>query len=72
MREEFGASFREHLATLRLERAKSLLATTDLRVIEVAGHTGWSSLAHFNSVFREQVGLTPSGFRTGAMALSGP
>ena len=71
-REEFGTTFRDHLATLRLERAKRLLAATDLPVIEVAGHTGWSSLAHFNSVFRRRVGLTPSAFRAGELAFPSP
>lgn len=69
-RDEFGTSFREHVAMLRLERAKRLLAGTDLPVIEVAGHTGWSSLAHFNSVFRRRVGVTPSAFRAGGISLS--
>ena len=71
-REEFGTTFRDHLATLRLERAKRLLAATDLPVIEVAGHTGWSSLAHFNAVFRRRVGLTPSAFRAGELAFPSP
>ncbi len=71
-REEFGTTFRDHLATLRLERAKRLLAGTDLSVIEVAGHTGWSSLAHFNAVFRRRVGLTPSAFRAGELAFPIP
>jgi AraC-like DNA-binding protein len=71
-REEFGTTFRDHLATLRLERAKRLLAATDLPVIEVAGSTGWSSLAHFNAVFRRRVGLTPSAFRSGEFAFPTP
>jgi AraC-like DNA-binding protein len=71
-RVEFGTTFRDHLATLRLERAKQLFSATDLPVIEVAGHTGWSSLAHFNAVFRRRVGVTPTGFRAGAGALQAP
>ncbi len=61
---ELGRTFREHLALLRLERAKALLLDTEMSVIDVAGETGWSSLAHFNSVFRRRVGSTPSQFRT--------
>ena len=60
---EIGRSFREHVSQLRLERAKELLRSTGMSVIEVAGETGWSSLAHFNSVFRRRVGSTPSRFR---------
>jgi AraC-like DNA-binding protein len=60
---ELGKTFREHLAELRLERAKALLRDTEMTVIEVAAETGWSSLAHFNAVFRRRVGSTPSQFR---------
>jgi AraC-like DNA-binding protein len=60
---ELGRSFREHVAQLRVERAKALLRETEMTVIEVAGETGWSSLAHFNSVFRRRVGSTPRQFR---------
>jgi AraC-like DNA-binding protein len=63
---ELGKTFREHLAELRLERAKALLRETRMSVIEVAGETGWSSLAHFNAVFRRRVGSTPSQFRGNA------
>ncbi len=63
---ELGKTFREHLAELRLERAKALLRETEMTVLEVAGETGWSSLAHFNSVFRRRVGFTPSQFRLSA------
>ena len=64
---ELGKTFREHVAELRLERAKSLLRETEMTVIEVAGETGWSSLAHFNSVFRRRVGSTPGQFRRSAV-----
>lgn len=66
---ELGRTFREHLALLRLERAKVLLRDTGMSVVEVAGETGWSSLAHFNSVFRRRVGSTPSQFRSRSAAL---
>jgi AraC-like DNA-binding protein len=62
-REEFGCTFREHLAKLRIERARRLLAETERSIVDVAGETGWSSLAHFNSAFRRWVGATPSAYR---------
>jgi AraC-like DNA-binding protein len=67
---ELGRTFREHVALLRLERAKALLRETEMSVIDVAGETGWSSLAHFNSVFRRRVGTTPSQFRSRSTALA--
>jgi AraC-like DNA-binding protein len=65
---EIGRTFRDHVSEIRLERAKRLLRSTGMSVIEVAGETGWSSLAHFNSVFRRRVGSTPSRFRVAGMA----
>ena len=59
-----GMSFRAWATELRLERARKLLAETDLPIIDVAGETGWSSLAHFNSIFRRRAGATPTGYRT--------
>lgn len=67
-RRELGASFREHLIELRLERARQLLAETEQSVVDVAGETGWSSLAHFGAVFRRRTGLTPSAYRARARA----
>ena len=62
-RELMGRSFRDHFVALRLGRAKRLLRETEQPVIDVALATGWRSLAHFNVVFRERVGVTPSAFR---------
>jgi AraC family transcriptional regulator len=62
-RDELGKTFREHLVELRIERAKGLLRGTSQSVIAIAGESGWSSLAHFNAVFRRRVGTTPSAYR---------
>ncbi len=62
-REEFGMTFREYLTELRIERARALLLDTELTIIEIAGETGWSSLPHFNAIFRRRTGTTPSQFR---------
>ncbi|MDT7603799.1 MAG: AraC family transcriptional regulator [Acidobacteriota bacterium] len=58
-----GASPHAYLAALRIERAKSLLATTDLSITETATRVGYSSSSHFAKAFRQATGLTPRGFR---------
>lgn len=63
LREELGTSFPDYLTSLRIERAKKLLATTDEPVTGVALETGWQSISHFNSVFRRRVGTTPTLYR---------
>lgn len=66
--QELGHSFREHLTRLRIDRAKWLLRTTTLRIVEVAEGSGWGSLAHFNETFRRRVGMTPTCWRASSVA----
>jgi AraC-like DNA-binding protein len=63
VRDRLGSSFGEHVSELRLARARSLLADSELSVIDVAAEAGFGSLGHFNQLFRARSGATPSAFR---------
>ncbi len=52
-----------YLAALRLERARTLLATTDSSVNEIAARVGYVNASHFGKAFRQSNGLTPRAFR---------
>lgn len=56
-------TFVEYLTGIRLERAREMLRTTDLRVYEIAERTGFSNIHYFSMVFKKGVGVTPSEFR---------
>ena len=58
-----GASPHAYLATLRVERAQTLLAQTDLSIAEVSARVGYGSSSHFTKAFRRAKGLTPTAFR---------
>jgi AraC family transcriptional regulator len=58
-----GASPHAYLAAMRIERARSLLATTDLSITETAQRVGYASSSHFTKAFRQSTGLTPRAFR---------
>ncbi|HYJ46684.1 MAG TPA: helix-turn-helix domain-containing protein [Pyrinomonadaceae bacterium] len=58
-----GASPHAYLGVLRVRRAQSLLAETDLSVSEISARVGYSSPSHFTKAFRQATGLTPSAFR---------
>jgi AraC-like DNA-binding protein len=58
-----GCSPSEYLTELRLRRAATLLASTNLSVSEIALEVGYLSLSHFSRVFRERFGKTPRAFR---------
>jgi AraC-like DNA-binding protein len=53
----------EFLAALRLDRAKRLLLTTDLSVIEVCYEVGYESLGTFTTRFTRLVGIPPGRLR---------
>ncbi|MFI5154367.1 MAG: helix-turn-helix domain-containing protein [Chitinophagales bacterium] len=52
----------DYIRSLRLQKAKELLETTDLRVSEVAFQTGFQSHSHFTHVFIQNFGARPSLF----------
>ena len=53
----------KYIRTIRLQKAKELLETTDLTVSEVVFKTGFQTLSHFTNVFQKQYGILPSVFR---------
>lgn len=58
-----GQSIVDFINVRRIEAARRLLETTDLRISVVAEQTGFSTTAHFRRVFREQVGISPVQYR---------
>ena len=59
-RQVFNTTVFGYLRTYRMERARQLLAEQNIRVSEVAGMVGYSSLSRFNSAFKRQFGVSPS------------
>jgi AraC family transcriptional activator of mtrCDE len=59
----FGKTPMTLLRSVRLSRAKELLATSDLSVAQIARSVGFSSRSNFSCAFREAYGAAPSGFR---------
>lgn len=58
-----GDSPGSYIRSLRLDRAKQFLETSDLTVSEAAFRTGFSNPSHFTKVFNEKYGIAPSKFR---------
>ncbi|WP_051045369.1 AraC family transcriptional regulator [Tistrella mobilis] len=52
-----------YLMTLRVERAKQMLAGTDEPVTTIAHACGFASSQHFAAVFRRLAGVTPTEYR---------
>jgi AraC family transcriptional regulator len=59
----FGETPVKRLARLRMERAKTYLATGNESVTEIAFSCGYENPAHFASAFRRWNGVSPSDYR---------
>jgi AraC-like DNA-binding protein len=51
-----------YIRTIKLDKAKELFKTTNLRIGEVAYKTGFETASHFTKAFTKQYGVTPSLF----------
>src|ERR1043165_1678645 len=58
-----NTTFREHLTSVRMDRAAELLAARGLTVREVAHRVGYRQPAQFAKAFRRHHGVAPSEFR---------
>ena len=57
----------QYVISLRINKAKTLLRTTDGRVTDIAHETGFCDHSHFIKTFRRLTGLTPKEFRRTAL-----
>lgn len=60
---QLNTSFKEYLNLIRLTEAKRLLINSSLSVSEIAYKVGYNNITHFNRVFKEKNGISPSEFR---------
>ncbi len=58
-----GKPLVKYLTEIRLEKAKELLATTDVPIADVASHTGLKTSSYFGQIFRSSTGISPGEFR---------
>ena len=65
-----GSTPMEYLSKLRMERAKTLLRETEIKIIDIALECGISSSQYFASTFKHATGMTPSEYRTHCAVLT--
>ncbi len=53
----------QYVNSIKLNRAKNLLRSTDLPITEISSKIGFNSIAHFNHLFKEKFGLSPKEYR---------
>ena len=62
-KEAMGVAPHQYVVRRRVERAKELLADTDLPIAEIALKVGCASQSHFSALFHRVTGLTPQNYR---------
>lgn len=60
---EIGVGFLNYLTSIRMEKARKLLVSTDLPIAEVAERAGYGDYRVFTKVFKKSEGITPSQYR---------
>jgi AraC-like DNA-binding protein len=58
-----GQSIMEYLTSLRVDKAKMLLAQTEIPVAEIPDYIGVNSRPYFNVMFKKNTGTTPVQYR---------
>ena len=63
-KEKTGQTFSDYLAACRVDKARHLLATTDLSIAEVASAIGYQEANSFSRLFKARTGQSPSDYRS--------
>ena len=63
-KQEMGASFVDYISSVRVEKAKELLESSDLMVKDIAYQTGFNSMQNFFRIFKKQTGIAPGEYRS--------
>jgi len=58
-----GEKLWKYLREVRLARAKELLETTDMSITDIALEVGYSDTAYFCTLFKKEVGVSPTRYR---------
>jgi len=60
----YNMYFNDYLTKIRIDEAKKLLRTTDMRVYEVADKVGFKNVGYFINKFKKKVNCTPFHYRS--------
>jgi len=62
-KKETGVNFSNYLLNLRIEKAKLLLANSNLPLINIAVEVGFDNQSYFSNVFKKATKMTPKQYR---------
>lgn len=59
---EVGETFTDYLTKVRLEKAKELITSTNLKLYEISEQIGYINAEHFSRIFKKLVGCSPKDY----------
>lgn len=59
----YGTNFQDHMLTVRIDRAKILLLSTNMKIYEIATAIGFDDPNYFSASFKKKVGCSPNQFK---------
>lgn len=59
----FGENISDYLLNLRIEKAKELLISTDLSILEISENVGYENQSKFSAIFKRKTGYTPLAYK---------
>jgi AraC-like DNA-binding protein len=62
-KEETGKNLKEYINQTKIDEAKYLLRSTNMPILDLSVHLGFSSQAYFTSLFKSLTGTTPVQYR---------
>lgn len=62
-KQETGEGLSHFIRQFRLEKAKELLCTTNMKIVQICKETGFTNASYFCKSFREYYGCSPERFR---------
>lgn len=65
-KQETGETITEYITKVRMEKAKELLSSSDLKILEIAEQVGFENAHYFSTVFKKYTGIHPQKYRTNA------
>lgn len=60
---QFGITFTDDLINVRLDKARNLLKSTNMRLAEIADNCGYNNIYHFMRQFKKKFGVTAMNYR---------
>lgn len=62
-KQELGENVINYINRIRVEKAQKLLVSTNMKIIDIAKETGFSSSGYFSAVFRRYTGMNPMDYK---------